>query len=356
MTSPYPICALKGYRDVATGEAQRNPWADTPLAPRPEGAKEFRCPFRADEWVVSGSTGCAKRSTRGYTPWPLPGPASQMQVLPIRKSVEWVMCRLLPIVLVITFTGNVAAAGVFTPIPYIPQDVVKPLIGKDQPAEEVADRDDPAKLAERITENTKTAGDRLKDEDTSETTRQTQEQILKDIDKLLKQQGQQPPPPMGGGSPPPMGGGKGGGQPPKGQGKSGGMPPMGGQQNQEPQRQTRREKREQEQGGTPQDKPMGMNPEPMPKAGKQPMGMGEEPMPMNAEPKNPSGNGGTGGKTKPALPFDDAVTKQVWGHLPERLRQEMNQYYKEQFMSKYGEMLKQYYGSLAEREKAPKKP
>lgn len=273
------------------------------------------------------------------------------------------MTRLMILFLALALTCNVACAGVLTPIPYIPQEVVKPLIGKDQPVEDVADGDDPAKLAERITENTKTAGDRLKDEDTSETTRQTQEQILKDIDKLLKQQGQQPPPPMGGGSPPPMGGspppmggGKGGGQPPKGQGKSGGMPPMGGQQNQEPQRQTRREKRDQEQGGMAPSKPMGMNPEPMPKAGKQPTGMGEQPMPMNGEPANPGATGGTGGRAKPALPFDDAVTKQVWGHLPERLRQEMNQYYKEQFMPKYGEMLKQYYGSLAEREKAPKKP
>ena len=47
--------------------------------------------------------------------------------------------------------------------------------------------------------------------------------------------------------------------------------------------------------------------------------------------------------------------KQVWGHLPEKLRQQMSQYYKEQFMPKYGDLLRQYYSSLAEREKAKKK-
>ena len=105
-----------------------------------------------------------------------------------------------------------------------------------------------------------------------------------------------------------------------------------------------------------QPKPMDKKPEPTPGADKQPMEKDQQPMQNAGEPKNPTGNTGTGSKSKPALPFDDAVTKQVWGHLPERLRQEMNQYYKEQFMPKYGEMLKQYYGSLAEREKAPKKP
>ena len=91
------------------------------------------------------------------------------------------MTRSVIVFLALALACNVAVAGVFTPIPYLPQEVVKPLIGKDRPADGTADMDDPAKLAERITENTKTAGDRLKEEDTSETTRQTQEQILKDI-------------------------------------------------------------------------------------------------------------------------------------------------------------------------------
>ena len=41
--------------------------------------------------------------------------------------------------------------------------------------------------------------------------------------------------------------------------------------------------------------------------------------------------------------------KDIWGHLPETLRQEMNQYSREQFMPKYNDLLKQYYATIAEK-------
>jgi hypothetical protein len=41
--------------------------------------------------------------------------------------------------------------------------------------------------------------------------------------------------------------------------------------------------------------------------------------------------------------------KDIWGHLPETLRQEMTQYTREQFMPKYNELLKQYYATIAEK-------
>jgi hypothetical protein len=41
--------------------------------------------------------------------------------------------------------------------------------------------------------------------------------------------------------------------------------------------------------------------------------------------------------------------KDIWGHLPETLRQEMDQYSREKFMDKYSEMLKQYYSTIAEK-------
>jgi hypothetical protein len=43
------------------------------------------------------------------------------------------------------------------------------------------------------------------------------------------------------------------------------------------------------------------------------------------------------------------VYKDVWGHLPEALRQEMDQYSREQFMAKYNDLLKQYYATVAEK-------
>jgi hypothetical protein len=41
--------------------------------------------------------------------------------------------------------------------------------------------------------------------------------------------------------------------------------------------------------------------------------------------------------------------KDVWGNLPETLRQEMDQYSREQFMAKYSDLLKQYYATIAEK-------
>jgi hypothetical protein len=41
--------------------------------------------------------------------------------------------------------------------------------------------------------------------------------------------------------------------------------------------------------------------------------------------------------------------KDVWGHLPEKLRQEMDQYSRERFMAKYDDLLKQYYATIAEK-------
>jgi hypothetical protein len=58
-------------------------------------------------------------------------------------------------------------------------------------------------------------------------------------------------------------------------------------------------------------------------------------------------------KPKPSVPLDDDVVKEVWGHLPDKLRQQVTQYYKEQFMPRYSDLLKQYYSSLAN---TPQKP
>src|SRR5262249_40310843 len=66
------------------------------------------------------------------------------------------------------------------------------------------------------------------------------------------------------------------------------------------------------------------------------------------DPKDPMGGmaGGNPGNPmgppsgKPTLPLDDEVAKEVWGHLPDQLRKQVTQYYKEQFMPKYSDLLK----------------
>ena len=216
-----------------------------------------------------------------------------------------------------------------------------------------------------MTQNAKAVGDRLKERDTGDETRKKQDEVLKDIDALLKQN-ENPPPSGGGGGgagdpppPPPMESGNSGGgnsemKPMGGMGNGNGQPmPMGGNSG----------------GGRPKrggGMGAGMK-EPMmpPNDGgtgtgtgtKEPMmqpGAGQTPQPAKPGPGGTAMEGKPGGASPP-LPNEDPFTKQVWGHLPEKLRQQASQYYREQYMPKYQEMLKRYYSTLAERDRPAKK-
>ena len=277
-------------------------------------------------------------------------------------------------------TGTVATAsavGVFPPIPYVPADAVER--AATPPAEPMADPNDPSAIADRITENTKLAGDRLASADPGDQTRKTQVNVLNDIDKLLKM-AENPPPQGGGGTPPPQAGGDPSGGPPpmggndsppdgappmgSGGGPMGGMPPHmgdsgdgqadkpGGSESPgaggkpKPGSGGWRDRAGRERGnGTPKPTPAGPD-----KLAAKPM-PGDGPKAEAGEPGGgPSGNGSAAGKATPSLPLDDPYTKEVWGHLPEQMRRQMTQYYREQFVSKYGDLLRQYYSSLAEKD------
>ena len=132
---------------------------------------------------------------------------------------------------------------------------------------------------------------------------------------------------------------------PKGGDPKGGEPKDGNQQA------NGRKPRQGEKGGQPPTQqtgkdPGGAKPEP---------GMAKADPMMGMNPGNPMNGGVPMGKVvaKPTLPIDEAVVKEVWGHLPDKLRQQVSQYYKEQFMPKYSDLLKQYYSSLAN---VPMKP
>jgi hypothetical protein len=78
---------------------------------------------------------------------------------------------------------------------------------------------------------------------------------------------------------------------------------------------------------------------------------GKPPAPVQDRPvQNQSGNNGRSGKAgqEDRSKLAD-LYKDVWGHLPETMRQEMDQYSREQFMAKYGDLLKQYYATVAEK-------
>lgn len=226
--------------------------------------------------------------------------------------------------------------------------------------------EDPATVVDRIIKNSKDVGDKLAQTDTGAGTRKAQGKILSDIDSLINRQENPPPPkpdenqdqqkdkkddkdrqknndPMTGtgmgkdGMPPspmhdsPMGnkgaGGKQGGMPRGNTGGSGRRPRAG--------------ERDQKKSDQPQEQP---DPKEQKKGG-QPKGSNDAKDPGGAAGGNP------GGKAKAAssLPFNEDVAKDVWGHLPDKLRRQMTQYYKEDVMPKYSELLRLYYSSLSDK-------
>ena len=229
--------------------------------------------------------------------------------------------------------------------------------------------EDPAVVVDRIIKNSKDVGDRLEKKDAGTDTRGTQDKILKDIDALINRQENPPPPqpdpnkdkdkdkdkekdknkdPMMKDMPPPKMGDMPMDKMGMGMGKDG-MPmagmndpppmPMGG---------TGRKPRVNDpmnDGKKEQGDPM-----PDPKGGPDKKPGKPDPKDAKGQPGgnagNPDGKGGKGGST---LPVNDDVAKEVWGHLPDKLRQQMTQYYKEDVMPKYAELLKQYYSSLSEK-------
>ena len=58
-----------------------------------------------------------------------------------------------------------------------------------------------------------------------------------------------------------------------------------------------------------------------------------------------------GGRSPDGKPNRAAdLYKDVWGHLPESLRAEMNAYFNDkQFMAKYDDLIKRYYSAIAEK-------
>jgi hypothetical protein len=254
-------------------------------------------------------------------------------------------------------------------VPAVPRVLIAaddlPKADDDRPGEP-GEAEDPAKTAERIAKNAKALGDKLADQDTGPDTLTGQDKLKKDIDSLIKALENQPP--MG--NPPPMGAGGGGGQQkqPMGGGfPKGGLQPMGGQQpkgGQQPQSGRQQQPMGSNRGGQQQqpqqpiggqlpqqgkpDQQSGGQPKEQGSSKNQPTQAGGKPMPAGGQP-------GGGGMANPALPLDEAIARDFWGNLPDLPRQRMLQFFREQYMSRYKELLPQYYQSLAEKGKKGKK-
>lgn len=284
------------------------------------------------------------------------------------------MIRVTSLAVFVAAVAVLAGGAARAQLPVAPQPREVRPDGSRDPApqpEAPAKAEDPAAVVDRIIKNSKDVGDKLAKTDTGVDTRQQQGKILSDIDALINRQDDPPPPkpddnkdkekdkekePMNkdpmmkmGDMPPPkmgdmpmdkgMGMGK-DGMPMSG---TGDPMPMGGN------------------GRKPRmSDPMGGDKKEPDKADAKPDPMGTDKKPADKDPKNPSGTagGGPGGKPPPkaSLPSDEDVAKDVWGHLPDKLRQQMTQYYKEDVMPKYSELLRLYYSSLSDKGgAAPKK-
>jgi hypothetical protein len=274
--------------------------------------------------------------------------------------------------------GVASAAGAELPVAPPPREVRPDGTRVPAPDPEPVKREDPLAVVDRIVKNGKAVGDRLAKTDTGADTRKTQDGILKDIDALLNPPDEPPPPkpdenkdkekdnkdkkdepkdkdkpkekggddmpdPMNkkGESPPPQGGMK--DQPPK----AGDMPMggMGGTDDQPAGGDRPKERRPRQGGGQPKQEPAQPEKDPAGKAGaggqakKEPAQKGGAPDPKGGKPDD----------ARTVLPPEELVAKDVWGHLPDKLRQQATQYYKQEFMPRYAELLRLYYASLAEK-------
>ncbi|MBX7104681.1 MAG: hypothetical protein K1X57_11410 [Gemmataceae bacterium] len=274
----------------------------------------------------------------------------------------------------------------------VADDPVGPAPPWEKPPVQRTEQDDPETLRRRGEQAMKAAEEQLRKRKLADGATKEQRQAIEDLDKLLKAL-QMPPSNSGaGGQPPPNSAAQPPGNSPDDsrQQQSGGRQIGGGSRtNQRPPDSLpqagggsagrERQKNEQSPGASPQgsgkarerrgnrsqntnndagrDPAQGKaspNGPPMPNAAS-----GDRPGDADG---NPGANPDQARGAKMARPRDGApdtlgeLSRDVWGHLPESLRQEVDHYYKERFMPRYQELIRQYYSKLAEAERAgPKK-
>lgn len=246
---------------------------------------------------------------------------------------------------------------------------------------------DPQSIRMRIDHNMRAAEEQLRRQNIATDAKRLQEEVLRDIDRLLallkeqpEQQTNQPnqshseqasnppqdsskrkpdkPDPSNGADPtggsgqrdqspkgndaPRPGGGSAGRQPQANEQPSGGRNSRG---------EARRERRARA-GRSNNAMAKGQDAQPTP-------GDQQRNGPTGARPGESQGKAGTNpdnatGTTMPPNQTNGAparmadMNRAVWGHLPPTLRQEVDHYYRDRFMPRYQEMLQQYYSQLAE--------
>ncbi len=234
---------------------------------------------------------------------------------------------------------------------------------KDAPAGEQGENDAQRikEIISRLDENYGKATDRLEKKDPGKDTREVQEQIIKDLDELIKQKQKNQ---GGGGSsqscPNPSGGSS--GESSQTGGSSGqanqqsGKGSQGGQKNNPSALNDQKQKNQGGAGGKDQQQKK--------EEGLANKGGGKDDKDKKDQQANAGGKdkGGKEGKdgggdgAKKDDPRKDKNTiadlyKDIWGHLPARDRTKMDVYSRERFMPRYEDLLRQYYRTIAEQGK-----
>lgn len=175
-----------------------------------------------------------------------------------------------------------------------------------------------------IVERMRDVQNRLQQTETDKPTRELQTQIVKDLDALIeKLKNQKPPPPSPNQNPPPPMGENSADSPPRGS-------PQPKPQNSQKQRQQSEEQRLAEQKRKQQEQPSTANP------------------PSKGEQARDSDNNRQASRSAAEEAARQRLAKDVWGHLPAALRQELLNVYSEKYLPKYDEMVRKYYEALAE--------
>lgn len=193
---------------------------------------------------------------------------------------------------------------------------------ENDPANPKPEKEEEDKL-EKVAKGMRSASEKLDGKQTGEETTKLQEQVIRDLDDLIKQL--QNPPPNGGG-----GGGSSGGGSSK-SGKNGG----GGQQQRAGGRSTSGHGgKSPSQGGTPKQEAQG--------GGSEQGGKDRKNAEDSDERTDSERKAAAEAARKKKLEID------VWGHLPPHLRNQLLNTYGERMLPKYEHLVKQFYEALSE--------
>jgi hypothetical protein len=182
-------------------------------------------------------------------------------------------------------------------------------------------------LLARVAKNMGSSEDRLKNQDPGDKTRQIQADIVKDLDELIKKAQQQEQ------------------QQSSSSGSSSSS--QGGSRSQASRSQSSKQARDK--GSQPKENDAAQKKDAGQGKKDQAASVGKkQDQPNQGKEASASNNGGGGNSSGHKKSTVADLFRDVWGHLPETKRQEMDAYARERFMPKYDELLRQYYRTISE--------